>query len=336
MQLGEVTQVVEVTAGVTLLDTQTANRTVALNQQTVLDLPVNARNPFQLVHVNAGVIAVRTGISQATQDQNHNRFSMNGGRGQAGLTLIDGVPAAAVDWGGLIASPSVDSVQEVNIQRNQFDAQFGKSDGGAVNMITRGGTNDFHGSGYEFLRNNVLDANSWGNNRSGLKRVQFQRNQFGGTFAGPILKSKKLFFFGAYERRREGNPGTNISNVPTALQRAGDFSETRNANGTLSMIYDPFTTVANPSGTGSVRTPFAGNRIPQSMFDPVAVKVINLYPLPNTPGDAVTNARNFASAGKTVTTNDRMDLRIDWGRNEKMTMFGRFTKAWQENVAPQF
>ena len=176
-----------------VLDTQSANRAVTLDQQTVLDLPVNARNPFQLVHVNAGVIAVRTGISQATQDQNHNRFSMNGGRGQAGLTLIDGVPAAAVDWGGLIASPSVDSVQEVNIQRNQFDAQFGKSDGGAVNMITRGGTNDFPRLG---------DTNSFGticwtqipgrNNRSGLKRVQFQRNQFGGTFGGADLEVKKI------------------------------------------------------------------------------------------------------------------------------------------------
>jgi hypothetical protein len=185
LQIGEVTQTVEVAAGVTLLDTQTANRAVTLDQQAVLDLPTNARVPFQLVHINAGVIAVRTGISQATQDQNHNRFSMNGGRGQAGLTLIDGVPAAAVDWGGLIASPSVDSVQEMNIQRNQFDAQFGKSDGGAVNMITRGGSNDFHGAVFEYLRNNQLDANNWANNRSGIKRPIFQRNQFGATFSVP-------------------------------------------------------------------------------------------------------------------------------------------------------
>ena len=224
---------VEVAAAVTLLDTQTANRAVTLDQQAMLDLPTNARNPFQLVHVNAGVIAVRTGISQATQDQNHNRFSMNGGRGQAGLTLIDGVPASAVDWGGLIASPSVDSVQEMNIQRNQFDAQFGKSDGGAVNMITKGGSTSFHGSVYDFLRNNNLDANSWANNRSGIKRPSFQRNQFGGTFSGPIWKEKKLFFFTAYEGRREGNPSTTIQNVPTALQRNGDFSETRNAAGVL-------------------------------------------------------------------------------------------------------
>jgi len=336
MQLGEVSQTVEVAAAVTLLDTQSANRAVTLDQQTMLDLPTNARNPFALVHVNAGVIAVRTGISQATQDQNHNRFSMNGGRGQAGLTLIDGVPASAVDWGGLIASPSVDSVQEMNIQRNQFDAQFGKSDGSAVNMITKGGSNSFHGSVYNFLRNNNLDANTWANNRSGLRRPSFQRNQFGATFAGPIWKDKKLFFFTAYEGRRDGNPGTNISSVPTALQRVGDFSETRNPNASLSTIFDPFTTVPNPNGTGFVRSAFPGNRIPAARFDPVAVKVLQLFPQPNAAGDALTNFRNFAAAGKTVTNNDRVDVRIDWARNEKMTMFGRLTKAWQENVAPVY
>jgi hypothetical protein len=336
LQLGEVTQTVEVAAGVTMLDTQSANRAVTLDQQAVLDLPVNARNPFVLVHVNAGVIAVRTGISQATQDQNHNRFSMNGGRGQAGLTLIDGVPAAAVDWGGLIASPSVDSVQEVNITRNQFDAQFGKSDGGAVNMITRGGSNDFHGSIFEFLRNDKLDANSWANNRSGLKRVLFQRNQFGAAVGGPIWRSKRLFFFGAYEGLRQGSPGTNISSVPTSLQRGGDFSQTRNADGSLSQIFNPFTTRANPSGSGLIRDPFPNNVIPANLIDPVAAKVIGLYPNANTTGDANTNTRNFVAAGKTTTINDRFDIRIDWAKSEKVSLFGRFTKAWQENVAPEF
>ncbi len=299
LQIGEVTQTVQVSESVTLLDTQTANRSVTLTQQAVLDLPVNARNPFVHVHLNAGVIAVRTGISQATQDQNHNRFSMNGGRGQAGLTLIDGVPAAAVDWGGLIASPSVDSVQEVNIARNQFDAQFGKSDGGAVNMITRGGSNDFRGSLFEFLRNDNLDANSWANNRSNLKRVEFQRNQFGGTLSGPIWKSKRLFFFGAYEGLRQGSPGTNISTVPTERMRQGDFSEVRNPNNTVSTIYDPATTTANPSGPGYVRNPFPGGVIPQARWDAVGRNVLNLYPRPNAAGVPVTNALNFVAAGKT-------------------------------------
>jgi hypothetical protein len=336
MQIGEVTQTVEVTAAVTMLDTQTANRAITLDQQTVLDLPVNARNPFAMVHVNAGVIAVRTGISQATQDQNHNRFSMNGGRGQAGLTLIDGVPAAAVDWGGLIAAPSVDSVQEVNIARNQFDAQFGKSDGGVVNMITRGGSNDFHGSVFEFLRNKVLDANSWANNRSGIPRVNFQRNQFGASLGGPILRSKRLFFFGTYEGLRQGSPSTNVSNVATELQRRGDFSQTFNPDGSLSVIYNPFTTRPNPNGSGFIRDPFPGNVIPANMLNAVGQKVASQYPLPNTTGDPFTNTRNFAKAGSTKTVNDRMDVRIDWATNEKISLFGRLTKAWQENVAPEF
>jgi hypothetical protein len=336
LQLGEVSQTVEVSAAVSMLDTQSANRAITLDQQTVLDLPVNARNPFALVHANAGVIAVRTGISQATQDQNHNRFSMNGGRGQAGLTLIDGVPAAAVDWGGLIASPSVDSVQEVNIARNQFDAQFGKSDGGVVNMITRGGSNDFHGSLFEFLRNNVLDANSWQNNRAGLPRVSFQRNQFGAAVGGPISRSKRVFFFGAYEGLRQGSPGTNTSSLPTAQQRLGDFSDTRNADGTLSVIYNPFSARPNPNGAGVVRDPFPDNRIPANLINPIAQKVLALYPQPNAPGDPFTRTRNFNASGKTVTINDRIDGRIDWAKSEAWTLFGRFTKAWQENVAPTF
>jgi hypothetical protein len=336
LQLGEVSQVVEVTAGVSLLDTQSANRAVTLDSQAVLDLPVNARNPFVHVHLNAGVIAVRTGISQATQDQNHNRFSMNGGRGQAGLTLIDGVPAAAVDWGGLIASPSVDSVQEVNIQRNQFDAQFGKSDGGAVNMITKGGSNDIHGAVFNFLRNDNLDANLWQNNRSGLRRTEFQRNQFGAAVGGPLWKSKRLYYFGTYEGLRQGSPNTFIGSVPTAAQRAGDFSNTRNADGSLSQIYNPYTTRANPNGAGFVRDPFPNNQIPASLISAVGRNVVNLYPQPNAAGDPFVLTRNFNSAGKTVTTNDRVDGRIDWSRNEKHTMFGRFTKAWQENKAPEF
>ncbi len=336
LQLGEVSQTVEVTAGVTMLDTQSANRAVTLDSQAVLDLPVNARNPFVHVHLNAGVIAVRTGISQATQDQNHNRFSMNGGRGQAGLTLIDGVPAAAVDWGGLIASPSVDSVQEVNIQRNQFDAQFGKSDGGAVNMITKGGSNEIHGAIFNFLRNDNLDGNSWANNRAGLKRVEFQRNQFGAAVGGPLWKSKKLYYFGTYEGLRQGSPNNFIGTVPTAAQRQGDFSNTRNADGSLSQLYNPMTTRANPAGAGFVRDPFPGNVIPSSMFNAVGRNVLALFPQANAPGDAFTLGRNFNAAGKTITTNDRVDGRIDWARNEKHTIFGRFTKAWQENQAPTF
>ena len=129
------------------------------------------------------------------------------------------------------------------------------------------------------------------------------------------------------------NPGTTIQNVPTALQRSGDFSQTFNANGTLATIYDPFSTRTDPAG-GFVRTPFSGNRIPSGMFDPVGAKIMSFFPAANLPGAALTNALNFAAAGNTVTTNDRIDGRIDWAKSEKVSLFGRFTKAWQKNQAP--
>ena len=142
----------------------------------------------------------------------------------------------------------------------------------------------------------------------------------------------------AYEGRREGVPGTNISTVPTDLQRAGDFSQTLNANGTLAVIYNPFTTRPNPDRPGEfIRDPFPGNRIPANLIDPVAAKVMAAYPrAEHRRGSLLTNALNFAAAGKTVTTNDRLDARIDWAKSEKMSIFGRLTKAWQENKAPVF
>jgi Carboxypeptidase regulatory-like domain/TonB dependent receptor/TonB-dependent Receptor Plug Domain len=336
MTVGEVAQNVEVNAAAPLLDTQTANKAVTLTSREVLDLPVNARDPLVLVHSTAGVTGVRTGVSTATTDQNHNRFALNGGRDESSLILVDGVPATAVDWGGALAMPSVDSVQEIQVVRNTFDVQYGKTDGGVVSLLTKSGSNAFHGSVFEFLRNNHLDANSWTNNRSGVARTIFQRNQFGGSLGGPIWKSKRLFFYGAYEGLRQGAPSVNVSSVPTNLERAGDFSQSRNADGSLSVVYDPATTRLNAAGNGYIRDPFPGNVVPSARFDSVGRNVVNLYPVPNTQGDAITNARNFALGGKSVSNNDRMDVRVDWAKGEKFTFFARVTKAWQQDIVPTF
>ena len=158
--IGELAEVVEVSAEAPVLDTQTANQSVTLDSRAVQELPVNARNPFVLAHATAGVVAIRTGVSTATQDQNHNRFSMNGGRDETVLVLIDGVPASAGDWSGLIATPGVDSVSEAQIIRNTYEAQFGKTGGGVVNLTSKGGTQQFHGTLFEYHRNDNLDANA--------------------------------------------------------------------------------------------------------------------------------------------------------------------------------
>ncbi|MDQ6663823.1 MAG: TonB-dependent receptor [Acidobacteriota bacterium] len=342
MQLGDVTQSVEVASAPVMLDTQSANEAVTLTAQQITDLPTNVRTPLALVQTMAGTTTStfgQTGAFDAQFDQNFSAFGLNGGRDMSTAILIDGVPATAADWGGLVISPSVDSVQEMQIIRNTYDAQFGKSGGGVVSMVTKGGTNAFHGTAFEFLRNDDLDANTWSNNRAGRPITEFRRHQFGGNVGGPIWKSKRLYFFGGYEGRREATPGSSgFLTLPTDLERQGDFSQSFNSDGSLAVIYNPFTTRPDPATSGRfLRDPFPGNKIPGNLLDPVAVKVLSLYPKPNLPGDPFTHARNFYLPAQGVVTNDRFDSRVDWAHNEKHTMYVRFSAAPREdNVAPVF
>ncbi len=336
MQLGEVTQTVEVAESSVALDTQTANQSVTLPAKQFLELPVSARNPFVMVHLMAGTVSVRTGISTSVQDSSHGRFALNGGRDESAAMLIDGVPATSGDWSALLAVPNTDSIREVQVVRNSYDVQFGKSGGGVVSMVSKGGTNEYHGMGFEFLRNDHLDANPWAQNRAGRARTTFQRSQFGGNFSGPIWKRKNLYIFGGYDGVREGSPAPYLNSVPTELQRRGDFSQTFNANGSLSTIFNPFTTRPNPSGAGFIRDPFPGNRIPDNLFDPVGLKTANFYPAANTAGNSVTGALNYFGSGKSVTKQNRTDIRVDWARNEKHSIYARITKTRFESISPKY
>lgn len=332
LTVGAVSQAVEVSANAQLVDSETANRSMTLTPDMVSQLPLNMRNPLALVHASAGVVAARTGVSQATQDQNQNRFSLNGGRHESTAVLVDGIPMGAGDWGGMIANPAADAVQEIQIVRNTYDTEFGRTGGGVVNITTKGGTQQYHGGVFDFLRNDNLDANSFFNNKFGRPLAEFKRNQFGGTIGGPVWKSKRIFGFFSYEGLRAGSPASRLSTVPTDLQRAGDFSQTRNSNGSLSLIYDPLTTAPDPTRPGKyTRTPFAGNVIPAARFDPVALNVLKLFPNPNQAGNPVTGVQNWYGTGTSITVDSRYDTRIDWARSEKHTLFGRFTIAKQDD-----
>lgn len=335
MQVGEATQRIEVSAAAPVLDTQSADKSVTLETKQILDLPTNFRNPLVLVWQTAGVVAVRTGISQADQEQNQNRFALNGGRDEGAALLIDGVPSTSGDWGGALATPSIEATGEVQVVRNTYDAQYGRTDGGVVSIVSKGGTDLFHGAAYDYLRNAAMDANTWDNNRAGVKKPVFQRNQFGGVLGGPLWKSKHVYFFGDYDGLRQGTPSTTLTNVPTLLERQGDFSQSFNANGTLSTIYNPFTTRANPSGSGFIRDPFPGNIVPKALWDSVGAKVLSLYPQPNLPGNALTHALNYGAGGKTIGINDKFDTRVDWAKSEHYSFFARVTKGWEQNVAPK-
>jgi hypothetical protein len=201
---------------------------------------------------------------------------------------------------GISIFPSIDAIEEFKVQGSNYSAEFGRSLGSVLNVVYKSGTNQIHGSAFEFLRNSVLDANNFFDNLRGRELASFKRSQFGGTISGPI----RTFFIASFEGLRERSFTNSTFTVPTLLEREGDFSQTRTSNGSLIQIYDPFSTRPNPSGSGSIRTAFAENKIPLSRFDPVAVNVLQYYPKPNVAGDPVTNQNNYSQSGsREINTN---------------------------------
>ena len=206
-----------------------------------------------------------------------------------------------------MVAPIQDSVQEQQVVMNTYDAQYERGAEGVVNLITRGGSDNFHGEVYDFLRNDDLDANYWSNNNQGFPRSKY-RNQFGANISGPLWKSHHVYFFAGYEGLRQ--PETDASGfqtVPTVLQRKGDFSQTYNADGTLAVIYNPYSShqVTDSAGnTYFTRDPFPGNKIPANLIDKVGQNIVNLYPLRIDPAWAPTRSITLPSKvmGRQITT----------------------------------
>ena len=357
MQVGQETQTIEVIGQAPLLDTRSANQSSTLTSTMIAELPTAIHNPFALVLTQAAATNGIMGQLNSTVDQNFSAFSLNGGRSMSSAILVDGAPDTAADWGGLLVAPSTDSVQEMQIIGNTYDAQFGRSGGGVINIVTKGGSGDFHGRGFEFFQGDNLNATNWSSNRAfgdcntaecnRLKKPEFKLHQFGGDLGGPLWKSKRVYFFGAYEGLRETTPGDSGSRtVPTAAERQGDFSSSYNQDGTLQVLYNPFTTrevspgqfIRDPFDPSCVGVTFpntcAGNTIPQTLMDPVGAKVVGLLPNPTKAGDPITHANNFFKTGSGKTVNDKIDTRIDWARSDKYTLFGRFTGRLRQNNFP--
>jgi hypothetical protein len=176
-----------------------------------------------------------------------------------------------------------------------------------------------------------MDANNWFDNRRGQDLLSFRRSQFGGVLNGPIRKDK-TFFMVSFEALRERRADSTVTSVPTELERAGDFSDTRNASGKMMVMYNPFTTRANPSGSGFIRDPFPGNKIPSTMFDPVAVNVAKYYPLPNTaPSGLTNNQSNFAANGSKPLDMTQSDYRVDHVISPTQRFFARYSTRLNDN-----
>ncbi|MBV9677628.1 MAG: TonB-dependent receptor [Acidobacteriaceae bacterium] len=334
LEVGGTEQKVEVTGSAVLVDTETANSSAILDSRLISALPNGTRNPLNFVFAVAGTTEGPAGATQrnGTFDQNASSFGLNGGRTGEESILIDGAPATAIDWGGLMVSPLQDSVQEQQIVTNTYDAQYERGGSGIVTLVTKGGTNTFHGEAYDYLQNSALNANSWSNNKYGAPKGQFKRNQFGGNVSGPILKRANLFFFGGYEGLRQPNTeDSGLQTVPTQAQRNGDFSASLNADGTPNLIYNPFTTAQLPDGTYT-RQPFAGNVIPKNLINPVGAKMMSLYPLPNRPGQGPNQINNFFAQGAANSTNDKMDTRVDWEQSSLHRVFVRWSDRFRQDL----
>lgn len=333
LEVGNAQERVEVSAaGAVLLSTASANNLVTIPNVLVQNLPNNSLMPLNFVFALAGTTEAQGGMTQhATNlDQMSSMFGINGGREGESLILIDGASSTAIDWGGLMVSPMQDSVQELQVIQNVYDAQYQRGGEGVVTMVTKSGSEEFHGEAYDFMRNNGLDANSWWNNNNNQKRAKFHRNQFGGNIGGPIWRKYNLFFFGGYEGLRQPGSAGTMGSVPTSLERQGDFSQS-GIN-----IYNPFSIrqVTDETGTYYTRDQFPGNKIPSQYINAVGQKLANLWGVPTRGGQGGNDVNNFVKTGADTWTNDKFDWRVDWNQSAKHRIFVRMSDRPRQSDNP--
>ena len=292
LEVGALSEQLTVTGEAPLLETAKADRGTLVDQASVAELPLNGRNPFMLAKIVAGVNFNGTVIYQRPFDNGAiAQWTINGGLYESNEFLLDGSPNNAEAGTNNIAYvPPVDAVQEFKIQTNSYDAQYGHTSGGIVNVSLKSGTNSPHGTLYDYTRRTGWDANSFQNNAAGAPKGQHYLDQFGGQLAGPVYIPKvydgrnKTFFLFAYEKYYENTPRPATFSVPEPEFFNGDFSKLTNSVGQLITIYDPGTG-QNVNGTFT-RQPFPGNLIPANRINPIAKNILSYEAAPNitTPG----------------------------------------------------
>jgi hypothetical protein len=305
LDVGGVAETIEVKGEAPLVDTGSATVGKVVENRRVMELPLNGRNALALTLLTPSVKS--------------NAGPTNSGFGDRGIQLssisINGGPNAMSYIGEVAINPAVDAVEEFKVQSGTMSAEYGFTGGGVINVVSKSGTNQLHGSVYEFLRNNKLDAR----NTFSTVNPPFRYNQYGVAVGGPVIKDK-TFFFGNWEQYDFRRTNTFIGSMPTARQRGGDFGDLLGTNGALIPIYDPATT------NGLTRSVFPNNRIPVSRMDPVSLKVNEFYPLPNrTPTNAFTNANNFSNDSGQIRSMRQYTAKVDHRFNDKNSFFARYS-----------
>jgi hypothetical protein len=290
LEVGELTQNITVTGESPLLETETASRAGTIENRVLESVPTNGRNLFTFQYSLPGVIKQSTywGSMELWAYSDVNGVSINGGRSGENETLVDGLADTNPNR-SVSLIPSLSGTQEVSVQSNIYDAQYGRFGGGVTSISVKSGTNRPHGEVYEFLKNIKLDATEWVLNAAGTPRTRFQNNTFGFETDGPVYVPKvidgrnRIFYMFSYEGAREHLQSSAILTLPTTAMRQGDFSQLLNGAGQLVTIYDPTT-----------HAPFAGNMIPSSRINPIAAKLAPYYPQPNGLGATPARLRNYS------------------------------------------
>jgi hypothetical protein len=326
LEVGAVSESITVSGTATLLETRTSDVAQLVEAKAVQDLPLGDRRSLNLIQMTGAAVFIGYDSGQKPN------FSLAGSRQQSQMFWIDGGTGQnmRLGVGQVDLDPPVETVAEVKIMANGYAAEYGGSNGGVIVATTKSGTNELHGSLFEYVRNEKFDAaNFFAPIVNGRKdRAPLRYNVFGTTVGGPVWLPKlyngkdKTFFFFGYEGSRRRDGAIRTLTVPTAEQRAGDFSQTTNAAGVVIPIYDPDST--QNIGGRLTRTQFAGNRIPTSRIDPVAAKVVPYYPLPNRTPDSLAGANNFRANYVNVLTRNNFTAKVDHAIGSKDRINGRY------------
>ena len=325
LQVGAIAETVEVQSTAPLLEADTSSLGQVVDSQRIVDLPLNGRYFTRLAVLTAGTAPTPSGALDASTGG----FSANGVRPYQNDYILDGVDNNSLapdlsSQSSFVVGPAPDAISEFRVQTSTMSAEFGRSGAAVLNVNIKSGTNQLHGTGYDFIRNSYFDAKNYFD--SGTAPIPpFKQNQFGFSIGGPLELPKvyngknKTFFFFDYQATRVRSSTTSVSTVPPLAWRTGDFSG-------YQTIFDPKSTVINADGSAS-RTPFPNNQIPASDFDPVAAKLIALFPAPNIPGNIspAGPSNNFLTNPADIKNIDQFDVRFDHKISDSDSVFGRFS-----------
>ncbi len=343
LSVGQSTQTIEVAATGALLNTEDATVGTVIEQRRIVDLPLNGRNFFSLVALSPNVTYGFTPAQQASGRLGGTRstltMSLSGARATWANYTLDGITNTDVDFNTYIVLPSVDALQEFKVQSGIYPAEFGR-EAGQINVSTKPGTNSYHGSAFEFLRNNALDARSYdflSATRSATNpsptSTPYRQNQYGFTLGGPVRIPKvvngrnRLFFMSNYEGFKSRTTTTSIATTMTQAMRDGDFTQIP------TVLQDPLSRTGTPPNVFT--SPYPGNQVPSDRFDKASLLLLSKFsPLPNLPGGAGLPLRNYQYLNKTPVDKNQFNQRIDLNESATSQWFGRYSWTDELTVNP--